>query len=416
MIENYLFVNNINENENLVATYSIKSKDLVKAAKGIAVGQSIGNPEVRTERDSPEIMKNNLAKILYVRDIDTAQKKAKLAIAYPLVNFDLQEDGITQLLCILMGGQMDIDLIESCRLIDIDFPPKFLETYKGPKFGMGNIKKRAKAIDRPLLGGIVKPKTGITISQLEEIVGQMLKGGVDFIKEDEILGNPQFCRFSERVKRISYLVNNFAEKEGKEIFYAPCINSDYPYFLDRAKFASENGVKAVHLNIWAGLPAYRVIRELDLETALFFQKSGDKVITEKEHKYGIDWMVICKLLRMIGVDFAHAGMWGGYLSDTKEELKDSMNALIGGNLYKPIVPSLSCGSHPGLVDTTVRNFGKNLMMNVGGAIHGHPLGIEAGARAMRQAFECQQIGKNVFDFMKDKPELKAAIEKWGYVK
>ena len=55
------------------------------------------------------------------------------------------------------------------------------------------------------------------------------------------------------------------------------------------------------------------------------------------------------------------------------------------------------------------------MMSVGGAIQGHPMGAESGAKAMRQSFECMQKGENIFEFMKKKPELKTAIEKWGYV-
>ncbi len=412
MIEDYLF-NPANKEENITATYSVRSKDLLKAAKGIAIGQSIGNPEIRTERDSPEIFKNNLAKIININE--TTPGSGIVQIAYPLVNFDVYEDGVTQLLCTLMGGQMDIDEIEACRLLHIDFPQKLLRQYKGPKFGMDTIKKRAGAVDRPLLGGIVKPKTGITVSQLEEMIKEMLEGGVDFIKEDEILGNPSFCRFNERVKRVSGLVNDFSAKEGREVFYAPCINSDYPYLLERAKFASDNGAKALHLNFWAGLSAYKTLRDMDLNSAIFFQKSGDKVMTNKNHDFSIGWNVVSQLSRMMGCDFIHAGMWGGYLSDTREELSGVMESLRYGNTYKPTVPSLSCGSHPGLVNTTISNFGEDLMMNVGGAIQGHPLGTTAGVRAMRQAFECHKQRRNIYDFMKDKRELREAIEKWGYI-
>ncbi len=409
MIDEYLFQSEIEKEEHLIATYLLKGKDLTKAAKDVAIGQSIGNPDVRTERDSPEIFKKNLAKI-----VDISPSTGVVKIAYPLVNFNIKEDGMTQLLCTLMGGQMDIDAIEYCKLIDIDFPRKFLEVYKGPKFGMENIKTRAKAIDRPLLGGIVKPKTGITVSQLEEMVKEMLNGGVDFIKEDEILGDPDFCRFKERVPRISNLVNNFAEKQGREIFYAPCINSDYPTLLERAQFASDNGAKALHLNFWAGLSSYRTLRDLDLNSAIFFQKSGDKVLTSKNHNYGISWTVVCKLARMMGCDFIHAGMWGGYLSTRKGELSEIMKTLREGDSYKQTVPSLSCGSNPGLVDTTVANYGTNLMMNVGGAMQGHPLGTEAGAKAMRQAM-AKPLEEDMYFYMQDKPELKAAIKEWGYV-
>ena len=35
-------------------------------------------------------------------------------IAYPIKNFDLEQDGVTQLICTVMGGQMDIEKILSC--------------------------------------------------------------------------------------------------------------------------------------------------------------------------------------------------------------------------------------------------------------------------------------------------------------
>jgi len=416
MIDEYLFQPRVEEEEHIIATYYVESKEFLKAAKAIAIGQSIGNPDIRTQRDSPELLKNNLAKILDTKNDLTSKQRGLVKIAYPLINWDDSQDGVTQLICALMGGQMDIDIIHSCRLMEIKLPSRFLKAFKGPKFGMNNIKKRAKAINRPLLGGIIKPKTGMTVSQLKGLVMELLKGGVDFVKEDEILANPNFCKFEERVEVISNMVNDFCDDEGREIFYTPCINADYPYFLDRARFADEHGIRAVHINIWAGLPAYRALRDLDMKnTAIFFQKSGDKVITCGDHRYCIDWNIICQLARIMGCDFIHAGMWGGYLSDSKEDLTNVMNSLRGKSQFNATIPSLSCGSHPGLVNTTVKNFGTDLMMNVGGAIQGHPRGTEAGAKAMRQSFDCMQKGENIFEFMKNKLELKAAIEKWGYV-
>lgn len=420
MIDKYLFRKEVNSEEHIIAEYSVKSKDLLSAAKAIAIGQSIGNPEVRTQRDTPEIFENNLAKIIKYSDDKTffpvnADGSSKVKIAYPLVNFG-DGDGITQLLCTVMGGQMDIDAIESCRLESLEFPKEYLSQFQGPKIGMEQIKKRTKALGRPLLGGIVKPKTGINVKQLEGLVEELLEGGVDFIKEDEILGNPYFCKFEDRVPRVADLVRKYEAKQNKEIFYAACINSDFPTFVKRAELASKNGLKAVHLNFHAGLPAYKVLRDLDLpDTAIFFQKSGDKVLTSTKNPYSISWPVVNSIARMTGSDFIHAGMWGGYLSDGKEDLGKVMNILQDGTMYKKTVPSLSCGSHPGLVDTTKYHFGENLMMNVGGAIQGHPMGTVAGARAMRQAMD-KSLNEDIKTYMNDKPELKAAIEKWGYVK
>jgi ribulose-bisphosphate carboxylase large chain len=420
--DKFLYKEDIEKEKHIIATYSISANEFGKAVKEIAVGQSIGNPNVRTPRETPRLLSDHLAKIIFIDSVEEISLDKKhpntsygiVKIAYPLANFGTG-DGVTQLICTLMGGQMDIDNITSCRLLDIDFPREYLKEFKGPKIGMDDIKKRTKAINRPLLGGIVKPKTGMSIEQLEELVEELLIGGVDFIKEDEILGNPSICKFEQRVPRIAKLIKKYEEIQDREIFYAPCINGDYPYFLERAKFASQHGLKAVHLNVWAGLPAYKSLRDLDMtDTAIFFQKSGDKVMTSNKNPYSISWKVMCDLARMSGADFIHAGMWGGYLDEPKEDLDKVMLSLRNGSNFRKTVPSLSCGSHPGLVDTTVANYGNDLMMNVGGAIQGHPNGTTSGVIAMRQAMD-KPLNVDMLSYMQDKPELKAAIEKWGYV-
>lgn len=49
------------------------------------------------------------------------------------------------------------------------------------------------------------------------------------------------------------------------------------------------------------------------------------------------------------------------------------------------VPALSCGFHPGPVEKVTEIAGADYLANAGGAVHGHPGGTVAGARAMRQA-------------------------------
>ncbi|MBT4835001.1 hypothetical protein HON86_00070, partial [Candidatus Woesearchaeota archaeon] len=285
-INDYIFKKEVDTENHIIATYSVESGDQLAAAKQIAIGQSIGNPDVRTQRDSPEILNNNLAKIIGKPEDFEGKTKGTIQIAYPLANFG-KGDGVTQLLCELMGGQMDIDNITACRLEDVDLPAEYLSQYQGPKIGMAEIKRRTGAVGRPLLGGIVKPKIGIDIPQLLELGDELLAGGVDFIKEDEILGNPANCDFYERVPKFVELVKKHEKEQGREIFYTPCINSDFPESLKRAEWASEVGAKGVHINFHAGLGVYKTLRDADLESAIFFQKSGDKVLTGENNKYSI---------------------------------------------------------------------------------------------------------------------------------
>ena len=395
-----LFYNpKIDKNKYIVAKYYIecKKEDLSKAAWNLAIGQSVGNPNLRNKWETNEIFEKSSCVILHDRNELQDINKGHVKIGFPIINTDWEGDGISHLLCQLMGGQMDIDIFHKCRLVDIDFPEEVLKYYLKPKYGISGLRKVSGQANKPFSGAIIKPKTGMSPKVLLEMIKELIDGGVDFIKEDEILSNPSFCKIEDRVP----LISNYINKQSKKVIYAVCINGDHHHIIKRAKLVSELGGNSIHINHWSGLGVYNAVRKLDLPLFIHFQKSGDRVFTDPEHKFGIDWNVICHLAGIMGVDSIHAGMWGGYLNESEEELKKSLVTLRNLN----VVPALSCGMHPGLVQANVKRFGNDFIANVGGAIHGHPSGTLAGAKAMRQA-----IDKN------HEIEYEQAIAKWGFVK
>jgi ribulose-bisphosphate carboxylase large chain len=312
-----------------------------------------------------------------------------------VANIDFASDGIAQLLCFLMGGQLDIDTIETCWLEKLVIPDWVIEKYfKMPKYGITGAREFTKTQDKPLLGGICKPKTGISPSILLDMVKEMVDGGVNFIKEDEIMANPDICPIEKRVSLISDYIRD------KNVVYCFCINADPAHILDRVKFVHQEGGNGIHINFWSGMGVYKSVRELDLPLFMHFQKSGDKILTNKKHAFHIDWSVICYLAGLMGVDFIHTGMWGGYASDDENDLRNTMGILHSRN----VVPALSCGMHPGIVNTITEKFGINYLANCGGALHGHPKGTVAGAKAMRQAID-KSFGLEYLD----------AINKWGII-
>tara|TARA_Y100001963_G_C6746710_1_gene431990 strand:- start:269 stop:1462 length:1194 start_codon:yes stop_codon:yes gene_type:complete len=391
------FRDNVDRNKYFVVKYYLSSKSTLKdAAWALAIGQSVGNPNVRNQWETDELFENHSCIILGSEEELSKTSSGSVEIAFPIVNTDFETDGISHLLCQIMGGQLDIGIIEKCHVLKIDFPNHFKNRYfLGPKFGITGIREFTGVHDKPLLGGIIKPKVGVSSDVLLEMVKQMVEGGVNFIKEDEIMANPACCPIHERVPKImNYL-------QDKNVIYSVCINSDMPHLLERAKMVANLGGNSIHVNFWSGLGAYQSLRKLDLPLFIHFQKSGDKILTSKRHDFHIDWDVICHLAGLMGVDFIHAGMWGGYLSDNEEELRKNLNTLTSHN----VLPALSCGMHPGLVEAINERFGVDYMANVGGAIHGHPAGSKGGALAMRQSID-QNYGE----------EYTIAISKWGSVK
>jgi len=391
------FNNEIDTSKYVIATYFIscaKGADLRKAAWELAIGQSVGNPNVRNQWETDEIFERSSCVIVHGEDELKNKGIGLVKIGFPMVNTDWREDGISHLLCQLMGGQMDISSFDGCRLKALSFPDSVKDKFLAPKYGIDGFRLLTKKFKKPLSGAIVKPKIGMSPDVLLKMVAELIEGGCDFIKEDEIMSNPNFCTLKDRVP----LISKFLQQNAPNVVYCYCINSDPPYALDRAKYITSEGGNGIHINFWSGMGVYNSLRKLDLPLFLHFQKSGDKVITDKRHKFGIDWSVICQLAGLMGVDSIHAGMWGGYLSDDELELRKTFKLLHEFN----VMPALSCGMHPGLVEANRTKFGNDFIANVGGAIHGHPMGTLAGARAMRQS-----IDKSYGD------EYRAAISIWG---
>src|SRR5258708_5181260 len=114
------------------AKYYLKSQDPSKAAFELACGQSIGNPKKRTKYDTNALFKKHFPKTFIEHD----KNCSNLNVWFPKANF-ARNLSINHLMSVLMGGQMDIDNIEECRLIDLELPIKM----SGPKYGIQGIRQ-----------------------------------------------------------------------------------------------------------------------------------------------------------------------------------------------------------------------------------------------------------------------------------
>jgi len=57
--------------------------------------------------------------------------------------------------------------------------------------------------------------------------------------------------------------------------------------------------------------------------------------------------------------------------------------------------------------------GKDVVLQAGGGIHGHPFGTLAGAKAMRQAVDATLKKISLKEYAKTHVELEKALEKWA---
>lgn len=364
------------DNHILVTYYLESATTLAAACEGVAIGQTIGNPNTRIPKwETPDLVEKYAAKII-ANKIDLEKvSSGTVIIAFPVINFDWKRDGISHLLCVLLGGQADIGIIKKCHVVDID--DKKLIPKLSPKFGLSGLRKLTNRYNRPLLGCIIKPKIGLSPGDYATIVSEIIEGGADIIKEDEILGTPAYCSLEERLEIVSKLIKN------RNVVYLTTINGDADSILKKAKLVSSYGINGVHINVWSGLGTYSAVRKLDLPVAIHYQKSGDKAFTHEGNAFRFAWPVLCKLAAWSGVDTIHAGMWGGYLSDDPDQLKSTMDMLTSHN----VVPALSCGMNADLIPKVTQKFGCDYLANVGSACHSHPNGVYEGVKLLRGAID-----------------------------
>jgi ribulose-bisphosphate carboxylase large chain len=329
-------------------TYEVESKDIPLAAHNIAIGQSIGNPNIRSEIEmSPNIKEMEAL----VRSIDGNTVK----IDFPLKAFDWPN--ISQLLCIIQGGQSDIELVEKCRVVDIQGLPYMNK----PVLGMKAMKKRVGAENRPLFGSIVKPKSGLNEEQLIFLVEQMIDGGTDFIKEDEIMANNSYLPLPQRVEIITDLI----DKKNSNVVYSYCINADPMELMHNLEDVYDGGGDCVHINFWSGLGAYTSSNAMGLIT--HYQRSGIRILTDPGNRFSVSWPVVVKLGIMAGIDTMHIGMLGGYYPEGESE-EETLQAFSLCEQHDRVA-ALSCGMNPDVAKEIRGNIGNNWMANIGGWLH-----------------------------------------------
>jgi len=80
---------------------------------------------------------------------------------------------------------------------------------------------------------------------------------------------------------------------------------------------------------------------------------------------------------------------------------------------KPVFPMPGGGTTQGHVEDIMKKFGNDVIIAAGGAIHGHPMGPAAGAKAFRQAINAVMSGVGLEEAGHRHPELGAALNAWG---
>ena len=180
----------------------------------------------------------------------------------------------------------------------------------------------------------------------------------------------------------------------------------------------ELGAEAILVNaFYVGLSAVQALSENpDINVPIYGHRTGLATFARSKD-YGIDTLVMSKLLRLSGVDMFSVGMIGGVQEACEDEVGKHYSAaidLLEWHHIKPSLPICTAGMNPGKVPINIDTYGSNIALFAGKGIHCHPNGLKAGVKAMKQAIECTLDGKKL-DEVDDKKykDMKDALFYFG---
>lgn len=403
----------------VVATYIAKTPEKKKSleyAVEVAIDQTTGT-WVTVPEETEDVKQKHRARVVSVYEVPCEDDQAGiktcvLEIAFPHVNFG---HSMAMLFSTTLGNNSSMGMI---KLVNLKFPQRYIENFQGPKFGILGIRDLMKVPKRPLLCNMIKPCTGIPPKVGAELAYKASIGGADFIKDDELLANADFSTITERTQLFMQNLKRADDNKGEKTIYLLNITDRPDKMLEHALRAIEAGANGLMINyIAAGFDAVRMITEhKDIQVPVLGHCTMSGAYSMATW-CGVDTsLLVGKLPRLMGLDISLLYMPGGRFFLTEEDYLCAAN-MLRQDFYalKPAFPMPGGSIHPAVVKDILDMTGTDVIISAGGAIHGHPMGATAGAKAMRQAIDLARCTPEEAAAQSGShAEFQVAIQKWGY--
>ena len=344
---------------------------------------------------------------------------------YVAYEIDLFEEGsLANITASIIGNVFGFKAVKALRLEDMRIPYAYLKTFQGPATGVIVERERMDKFGRPLLGATVKPKLGLSGKNYGRVVYEGLKGGLDFLKDDENINSQPFMRWRERFLYCQEGIQRASAATGEvKGSYLNITAATMEDIYERAEYAKELGTIVVMIDLVMGYTAIQstAVWARKNDMILHLHRAGNSTYARQKN-HGINFRVICKWMRMSGVDHIHAGTIVGKLEgdplmvqgfyETLRCVKSDVNLPKGlffaqdwASLRK-CMPVASGGIHCGQMHQLLNYLGDDVVLQFGGGTIGHPDGIQAGATANRVALEAMVLARNEGrDYVAQGPEI-----------
>ncbi|WP_300007503.1 form I ribulose bisphosphate carboxylase large subunit [Pseudonocardia sp.] len=345
--------------------------------------------------------------------VDAVPSRPGEWIAWIAYDIDLFEEGsIANLTSSIIGNVFGFKALKALRLEDMRIPVAYIKTFQGPAHGIVMEREYLGKYGRPLLGATTKPKLGLSARNYGRVVYEALRGGLDFVKDDENINSQPFMRWRDRYLFCMEAVTKAQAATGEvKGHYLNVTAGTMEEMYERAEFAKEIGSVIVMIDLTIGYTAIQSMARWARANGviLHLHRAGHGTYT-RQKSHGVSFRVISKWMRMAGVDHIHAGTVVGKLEgdpmttagfyDTLRQDRTTADPTKGLFFDQDwasmpgVMPVASGGIHAGQMHQLLHHLGEDVVLQFGGGTIGHPMGISAGAEANRVAVEAMIKARN----------------------
>ena len=414
------------------ARYLVESCEPIAKAAEIIAGEQSSGTFLSLPGETDELKSRARARVTHVEALPPATHpslhsahaerragngvfhRGHVEIAFPVDNVGAN---LPALLSTVAGNLFELGEITGLRLLDIDLSPDYAARFPGPAFGIGGTRDKAGVYGRPLIGSIIKPSIGLSAAQTAGMVDALCTADIDFIKDDELLADPPYAPFDERLRAVMPVLQRHADRMGRMPMYAINISGGVDDMRRRHDAVLAAGGTCVMVSVnWVGFAAVEHLRSYS-ELPIHGHRNGWGAFT-RHPMLGFAFTAYQKLWRLAGIDHLHVNGLRSKFWEPDESVIESARACLGAFAgVRPVMPVFSSGQWAGQAPDLYRMLGSTDLMHLaGGGIIGHPDGIAAGVASMREGWQAAVEGRSLDDYANGRPALRAALGKFGAAK
>lgn len=415
--------------DRILATYQIETAhDPVQAAQIMAGEQSAGT-FVKVPGETPELVERHGARVERITPFEVVDaptlpdsrspkgvshpvyRRAEVVLSFPYENIGTN---LPMLMATVAGNLFELSPFSGLKLIDVEVPQPFFERYRGPQFGISGTRKLAGVENHPLIGTIVKPSVGLSPEQTATLVKMLCEANIDFIKDDELMGDSPHSPFKERVRAVMRVINNHAQRFGKKPMYAFNISADIDTMRQHHDFVLEQGGTCVMVNMLSvGLVGTLMLGNHS-QLPIHGHRTGWGMLSRQPY-LGMSYIAFQKFFRLAGVDHFHVpGLRNKFCENDTSVIESAKACLKPLKNHSAVMPVFSSGQWAEQVPDTYHALGSvDLMYLAGGGIMAHPQGPASGVESLHQAWEAAIQGISLEEYAQTHTSLQQSLEKYG---